>query len=460
MSRAPQRAGGEESAPDTAPTAAAPAARTGGRRDLAVLWGVNAVDGLGSQASGLVFPLLLLRLGHGPGTAGAVAAAAALAGVLLGPLVAVPADRGRRRRIMTGAAAVAALATAGLAVSCRWHPPLWVLLGLACAERLSATAYEAAARGALARLADPEDLPRAVAGIQAGDQAALVAGPALGGALFGVSRFLPFAVDAVSYLVAAVGVRAIRAPLDGPAGPVDAGVLPPGPAPRRRGPARGELRAGAAAVVRSPALRLVLLWSTAASGALALLFYTAVFVLGAGAGGAATGAVLAASGAAGLAGSLAAPRVVRRFGGHRSLTAATWLLVPSCAALAAADGPWRWALCFCALCLVMPVVTVVLGGAAVLAVPREVQSRTGAVLGTSGALAAAAAPAVAAALVVRVGAPAPALLCTAVLALLAVHTQRTARTALRPAASAPEPAGGSGPARPADPTVPAPGGRS
>ncbi|WP_317441349.1 MFS transporter [Streptomyces collinus] len=432
--RSPRRAGGGSAPPAATSPAAAPAGpRTGSRRDLAVLWCVNAVDGLGSQASGLVFPLLLLDLGHGPGTAGVFASAAALTGVLLGPAVAVPADLGHRRRLMTGAATLAALAMTGLAVACLRHPPLWVLLGLAFTERLCATAYETAARGALYRLAAPEDLPRAVAGVQAGDQTALVVGPALGGVLFGLSRVLPFAVDAVSYAAAALGVRAIRTPLDTPAAPTasrEAGLRT-----RRRG-SSGGLRAGFAAVVHSPVLRLVLLWSSVASGVLTLLFYTAVFVLGPDAGGTATGGVLAVSGAAGLAGSLVAAPVVRRLGARRSLTAATWLLLPPGAALSGAGGPWLWGLCFSALCLVLPVVTVVLGGAAVLAVPEDLQSRTGAVLGSATAVTAAVAPAAAAALVTWGGPRVPALVCTAVLFALALHTQRTAPTALRPAVPA------------------------
>ncbi|MES4891230.1 MFS transporter [Streptomyces sp. NPDC096012] len=442
-------------------------AGTGSRRDTAVLWCVNAVDALGSQASGLVFPLLLLDLGHGPATAGAFASAAAIAGVLLGPLIAVPADRGHRRALMTASAVLATLAMAGLATACLRHPPLWVLLGLAVTERLSATGYEAAARGALSRLAAPEDMPRAVAGVQAGDQAALVLGPALGGVLFGVSRFLPFAVDAVTYAVTALGTRAIRSHLDAP--PVSAPVPsaaasaaaalsaqpsrvtaepPCGTGALRR--VTDELRAGVRVVVRSPVLRLVLWWSSVASGVLALLFYAAVFVMGGRSGGAVTGGVLAVSGAAGLAGSLVAAPVVRRFGAHRSLAAATWLLLPPCAALSVAGGPWAWALCFSALCAVLPVVTVVLGSAAVLAAPRELQSRTGAVLAAGAATTAALAPVCAAALVGWGGGRAPALCCGAVLAVLAAHTQRSAAAVLRPAVPADGP-GRTGPSTSATP---------
>ncbi|WP_229816181.1 MFS transporter [Streptomyces lucensis] len=454
MSGLPRRADGEPPSPVAVPHMREPAAGAGSRRDTAVLWFVNAVDGLGSQASGLVFPLLLLDLGNGPGTAGVFASAAAVAGVLLGPLVAVPADRGHRRAVMTASAVVAALAMAALAVACLGHPPLWALLGLALTERLCATAYEAAARGSLSRLAAADDMPRAVAGLQAGDQAALVAGPALGGVLFGVSRFLPFAVDAVTYAVAALGARALRGRLDGPAVSARpaAGARRPsggtGDAPRRV--FTGELRAGLVVVVRSPALRLVLLWSSVASGVLALLFYTAVFVLGDGSGGAVTGGVLAASGAAGLAGSLVAARVVRRLGARRSLVAATWLLLVPCAALSVAGGPWLWALSFSALCAVLPVVTVVLGAAAVLAAPPELQSRAGAVLAAGATMAAALAPACAAALVHWGGGRAAALACGAVLAVLAVHTQRCGAAVLRPPApgdgrAAGAPAGGSAP---------------
>ncbi|OIJ87626.1 hypothetical protein BIV25_38780 [Streptomyces sp. MUSC 14] len=456
-SRLLRRDGRASSAPGAAPPPAGTGIRTAGGRDLTVLWGINFVDGLGSQASGLVFPLLLLDLGHGRGTAGAFASAAALAGVILSPLVALPADRGRRRTLMTGTAASASLAMAGLAVCCLGHPPLWVLLGLALTERLCATAYEAAARGALSRLAGAADLPRAVAGVQAGDQAALVLGPALGGLLFGVSPLLPFVADAGSYAAAAFGVRTIRTPLDGtPAGPSRGPDAPGTPAdvppatsatvpdsPRassdppvgtiRPGTIRsGALRAGVAAVVGSPVLRLVLLWSCVASGAVTLLFYNALFVLGTEAGSIVTGGVLAASGAAGLAGSLVAARVVRGLGAHRSLTVATWLLLPPCAALSVAREAWSWTLCFCGLCLVLPVVTTVLGAAAVWAVPAELQSRSGAVLGSASAVTAAGAPAGAVLLMTWGGPGAPAVACTVILALLAVRTQRTANTVLPP----------------------------
>ncbi|MFF3934784.1 MFS transporter [Streptomyces phaeofaciens] len=403
-------------------------------RDLRILWWVNAVDGLGSQASGLVLPLLLLELGHSPGTAGSLASAAALTGVVLGPLVAVPADRGRRRRLMTGSATLAALATGVLALTCLGRPALWVVVSLALTERLCAVAYEAASRGALVRLAAVDELPRATAGMQVGDQVSLIVGPALGGALFHLARPLPFLADAVSYAAAALGVRAIRTPLDTPA---PAPGAPSGSRQGGRWPDRFvAAKAGVVTVAESPLLRLVLVWTSTAGGALTLLFYTALFRLGADARSAAAGLVLAASGAAGLLGSLVAAPVVRRLGAARLMTLAAWLLPLPCGSLVWANGAIGWGVAFAGLSLLVPLITVVLSSAAVACTPVALQSRTASVLGSVSALAAAGAPALAAVLVTAWDLRTPALLCTALFIALAVYTHLRAPAVLRAGAAA------------------------
>ncbi|MEU0440558.1 MULTISPECIES: MFS transporter [unclassified Streptomyces] len=376
-------------------------------RDLRILWWTNAVDGLGTQASGIVLPLLVLDLGHSAATAGSFASAVAVAGVVLGPLAARPADHGHRRVLLIGSAVLAAAAMAGLTVALFWwRPPLWAVLGLAFTERLCAFAHEAAARGALAHVARPEDVTRGAAGLQAGDQAALVVGPGVGGALFEVARPLPFLVDALSYAATALGIRALRAPLD---------TRVPG---RRRTP----VTSGVRTVLRSALLRMVLVWASAASVIVTLLSYTAVFVLG-GDGGATVGLVLSASGAAGLVGALLAPGLVTRLGARRAVVSATWSLLVPAGVLVAADSAGSFAAGFALLALLLPTVTVVLSGAMVRAVPREVQSQAGAVVGATAALAAAGCPALAAALVTWRGAHSPAVLCLASLVLLAVYTQ-------------------------------------
>ncbi|GHF45917.1 MFS transporter [Streptomyces griseosporeus] len=402
----------------SSPASPAPAPRKS-RRDLRILWWTNAIDGLGTQASGIVLPLLILDLGHPAAAAGSFASAVAVAGVVLGPVVARPADHGHRRALLIGSAALAAAAMSGLTAALFWwRPPLWAVLGLAFTERLCAFAHEAAARGALAHVARPEDVTRGAAGLQAGDQAALVVGPGLGGALFEAARPLPFLADALSYAATALGIRALRAPLDTPVAPG-----------RRRTPVTSGFRT----VLGSAPLRMVLVWASAASVLVTLLSYTAMFVLD---GGTTVGLVLSASGAAGLLGALLAPGLVIRLGARRAVVLATWLLLVPAGVLVTADAAASYATGFALLALLLPTVTVVLSGVLVRAVPREVQSQAGAAVGAAAALAAAGCPALAAGLVTWRGPHTPAVLCLALLALLAVYTQGAAGRSLTAEADA------------------------
>ncbi|MFJ5684751.1 MFS transporter [Streptomyces sp. NPDC093099] len=448
-------------------------------RDIRLFWCANAADSLGSQASGVVLPLLLLGLGYSPAVVGLVAGVSTATGLVLGPLVAVPADRGARKRVMFWSAVVSALAMGSVAVAlavAEGRPSLLHLLAAVLVERTATACYEAAARGTVALISTPGNLPRVVAGLEAGDRGALVAGPALGGMLYQASRALPFVLDAVSYVVTAVCVRAMRSdlradradradrtdrtgradgvgpadradgagrtdPADpagradsaGPAdraGPADGADPAARPAPPARRSVRGtwsalaaEATAGLRLVRATPLLRLVLVWTTTVNGVLAALYYDAVFTLQeSGHGGTPMGLVLALSGAAGLAGSLAAPRLVRGLSPARAVVVVSWLMVPLAAALATAGGPWTYGALFGGFCLIMPLATVILQARAIQGTPPELQARAGSVLATAAGGAAAMAPALSGLLTAHAGAAVPALACAGLLVLLALYT--------------------------------------
>lgn len=411
-------------APDAA-VSAAPAAPARATRDVRLLWCACAADAAGSNASGVVMPLLLLGFGYSPLFVGVVTGVLAAAGLVLAPLVALPADRGARKAVMFWSAAVSAAAMGALALALlHGRPPVPLLFGAVLVECVAAACYRSAAPGTVAVLAAPADVPRAVAGVEAGEQGALVLGPALGGVLYQLSRALPFVVDAASYVVTALCVRLMRsdlraAPARAP-GHEDAGV--------RDG---GGLRAGVRLIASSRLLRLILLWVTVLNGVLAALTYQVLVALGRGGhGGVSAGTVLAVSGAAGLAGALAAPRLVARFGARPVLVAVAWALVPPVAGLAVAGGAPAYGGLFAAVCLMLPLVSVVLQTWAVLAIPHGAQARVGAVLtvasGTVGALA----PMAAGLLLDRDGTRAAPLLCAAALAVLALRTTLGGRRVL------------------------------
>ncbi|MFI2762349.1 MFS transporter [Streptomyces echinatus] len=382
--------------------------------DFRLLWWAGAADGIGSQASGTVLPLLLLGLGNSPQTVGLVAGVSTALGLLLGPFVALPADRGARKRVMIGSAAVSALAMGCVALTLSTaRPPLGLILAAVLVERVATACFEAAARGTVALVCPGPEQPRAIARLTAADQGALVAGPALGGLLYQASRALPFLADALSYVVSALCVTAMRADLTAPA-------------PRQ--PGEGVLRESAAGlrlVRSSPLLRLVLVWGTTVNAVVVALYYGAVFTLQRdGRSGAVLGVILALSGAAGLVGALAAPNVAKRFGASRVVTGVTWLLLPLAVALAAVSDAWAYGLLFSLVCLLMPLASVVLQARALQATAPALQARTGAVLATATTGAAALAPVLAGALADRVSPAAPAVFCGVLLTLLAAHSSR------------------------------------
>jgi hypothetical protein len=123
------------------------------------------------------------------------------------------------------------------------------LVVLAVAQGTLAMVFRIAEVGAIRHLVDDESLPAAVAQNTARDAAASLAGPPLGGVLYGLQRFLPFAVDAVSYLASAVVLASIRRPFH------EAREHPPWTLRAHL----GDIRAGLGWLWRQPFLRISLL---------------------------------------------------------------------------------------------------------------------------------------------------------------------------------------------------------
>ena len=116
---------------------------------------------------------------------------------------------------MIGADAVRALALGALAAAIALDEAhLWAIALVAFVEGGGAAVFSAAQSGALRAVVPPRQLPAAAA-VQPGRQAAVtLAGPPLGGALFGLARALPFLVDAVSYAFSTLSLLAMRTPFE------------------------------------------------------------------------------------------------------------------------------------------------------------------------------------------------------------------------------------------------------
>lgn len=182
-------------------------------RDYLLLWGGQAVSSVGSEASLLALPLLILSLTHSPAQAGLAGALRSLAYVLLGMPAGALIDRWNRKRTMIFCDIGRAVALGSI--------PLALALGRFTIAQLYLVSFLEGTLFVFFTLAESAALPRVVAKVQlpaataqsevTGGVVTLV-GPSLGGALFGAARALPFMVDAISYAASALSLSWIRLP--------------------------------------------------------------------------------------------------------------------------------------------------------------------------------------------------------------------------------------------------------
>jgi MFS family permease len=120
-------------------------------------------------------------------------------------------DRWDRKRVMLAADAGRALALGSLALALVFDVfTLAHVVTVAFVEGSLFVFFSLAESAALPQIVPKEQLSAAVAQNQARIQGADLAGQPLGGALFGISRLLPFAADAISYAVSFVSLLFVR----------------------------------------------------------------------------------------------------------------------------------------------------------------------------------------------------------------------------------------------------------
>lgn len=286
--------------------------------DFTALWIGQTVSEIGSRMTLFVFPLVAYLL-----TGSALLAAATEAVHLLGLAGAllpagVLADRYDRRRIMrlasgTGVLSYGSLAVAGIAGSLTMPH----LLVVALLTGIGAGMFMPAEISAVRTVVTAEELPTALSQNQARlHVAALVSAP-LGGVLFAIARWLPFAFDAVTFAVSWLMLGRLRTDLS-PARYTG---------PRRR-PVR-ELGAGVRFVWARPFFRVLMVWSALSNLAVNALFFAAVLRLIEGGFDAwHIGLVEAVAGLAGIIGAVVAPWLIERTPTGRMTVVIAWSFLP------------------------------------------------------------------------------------------------------------------------------------
>ncbi|MGW7819958.1 MFS transporter [Streptomyces puniciscabiei] len=218
-------------------------------RAFNLLWTGQCLSDLGGAMADLALPLLVLQQTGSTARAGLIGTVGLAATMLCRLPAGVLADRFDRRRLMIACDVLRIAAYALLAWAVARHAAgLPVVLAVVAGSAAATAVFSTCEHAAIRNLVDPGHIPAAVARNEARSYGTSLAGPPLGGLLFGIGRALPFLGNALSFLLSLVAVVSIRQPLQKPR-PTTAG---------RAAPAGGSVAEGVRFVLRHPFLRWLL----------------------------------------------------------------------------------------------------------------------------------------------------------------------------------------------------------
>lgn len=296
-------------------------------RDFTLLWTGQTISGLGTTISLFSFPLVGYAL-----SGSTLVAAAAEALFSLGMIAALLpagalADRVNQRTMMRASSALGALLFGSLAVAGMLQAltvPHLLVVALGCG--VVGGIFTPAEAAAIPRVVAPADLPTAMSQNQAREAIASLLGGPIGGALFAVARWLPFAADAISYAACWILVGGLRTPL--------------GPVSTRRGRMWADISEGLRTTWTVPLFRILLIWAPLVNLTLnAVVFLTILRLIRAGEPPVAIGLVEAGIGVSALVGSVAAPWLIERVPTGMFSVAIGWSFVPLSLPLAMWNHP-------------------------------------------------------------------------------------------------------------------------
>ncbi len=184
-------------------------------RDFLIMWGGQAVSWVGTSASAIVFPLLLLDITGSPAAAGVAGALGSLPYVFFSLPFGALIDRWDRKKVMVLCDAARAIVFGSIPVaSALGALTIWQLYAASALEGTFFVLFNLAESAAMPHVVPKSQLPQALAQINAVGGTAELVGPSLGTLLYqAVGRMVPFMLDAVSYGVSVATLLMVRVKL-------------------------------------------------------------------------------------------------------------------------------------------------------------------------------------------------------------------------------------------------------
>ncbi|HEX9058396.1 MAG TPA: MFS transporter [Ktedonobacterales bacterium] len=337
-------------------------------RDYMLLWSGQMVSSIGTQASTLAFPLLILAVTRSPAQAGFASALRAVPYVIFSLPAGALIDRWNRKLVML-------LCDAGRAIALGSIPVALALGRLTVAQLYIVSVVEGslfvffniAEAACLPRVVAKAQLPAATAQNQATEGVSSLIGPPIGGALFGLAQALPFVTDAVSYLASVISLYFIRTQFQGERGL----------ATRRLHEEIGE---GLVWLWRQPLIRyMAFLTGTTNLVGNGTLLIAIVIAQGQHASPFVIGLIFAIGSVGSIIGSIVAVRLRKRYSFAQVIVSSTWVWAILTPLMAVAPNPLALGVIMAGLFLTSPIYNVVQFSYRLALIPDELQGRVNSV---------------------------------------------------------------------------------
>ncbi len=181
-------------------------------RDYVLLVSGQVVSLIGSQFSLIAFPLLALFISGSPAQAGLIGSTRLLPHFLLSLPAGALADRWDRKRVMQICDAGRALSLASIPIAfALGHLTLLQLYLVSLIEGTLFVFFDLAEVACLPRVVGKEQIVSATAQNEVARNIGFLLGPALGGAVYSLGKFVPFLLDSISYLASILSLSWMRA---------------------------------------------------------------------------------------------------------------------------------------------------------------------------------------------------------------------------------------------------------
>jgi MFS family permease len=339
-------------------------------RNYQLLWGSQALTLFGGSTAAIAFPLLALAITDSPGMAGLVLGTNAAASLVVGLPAGALVDRWNRKNVMLGCEVIGVIASLSLVVALWWGVANVVhLVVVAAVSGVCGAMFGPAEESCLPNLVPREQLSTAVSMNAARGYLGGLSGTAVGGFLYAIGTYVPFAVNALTRIMGFFALLFLRVPPR---------YVRPEPLSRLG----HEVASGLRWICRHHTIRVIGLFAVGLN-----MFFTAYFLViivlaqGRGVSSGEIGVMAAMMGVGGILGALVAPYLYQKLSAYLSIIGVFWALTLLTPLAIFISNGYLMGLLFAAMAFLAPTANTTIDTYQLIFTPDELRGRISSVMG-------------------------------------------------------------------------------